>query len=76
MNLSDLKLRQSEARQMDFLLVMNKRYPYACYARQFFNKVTVPEEPGPYFGMGLDCYVQCSSPIPQITDLQVNQCIL
>lgn len=58
---------------MDFLLEMNKRYPHAWYARRFFNKVTVSEEPGPHFGMGLDCYVQWTSPIRRLTDLQVRR---
>ena len=57
---------------MDFLYNMGKRYPHAWYARRFFNKVVVSEEPGPHFGMGLDCYVQWSSPIRRITDLQVR----
>lgn len=57
---------------MDFLYEMGKRYPHAWYARRFFNKVNVSEEPGPHFGMGLDCYVQWSSPIRRITDLQVH----
>lgn len=57
---------------MDFLYDMGKRYPHAWYARRFFNKVVVSEEPGPHFGMGLDCYVQWSSPIRRITDLQVH----
>lgn len=75
MNPSDFKSRQSEASQMDFLFAMNKRYPHAWYARRFFNKVNVSEEPGSHFGMGLDCYVQWSSPIRRITDLQVNEFI-
>ena len=55
---TEYKSRESEARQMDFLLQMNKRYPHAWYARRFFNKVSVSTTPGPHFGMGLDCYVQ------------------
>ena len=57
---------------MDFLYNMGKRYPHAWYARRFFNRVDVSEDPGPHFGMGLDCYVQWSSPIRRITDLQVS----
>ena len=56
---------------MDLLLETNRRYPHAWYARRFFNKVTVSEEPGPHFGMGLDSYVQWTSPIRRLTDLQV-----
>ena len=69
---SDFKSRNTEKKQMDFLYEMGKRYPHAWYARRFFNKVNVSEEPGPHFGMGLDCYVQWSSPIRRITDLQVH----
>ena len=68
----DFKSRNTEKRQMDFLFEMGKRYPHAWYARRFFSKVNVSEEPGSHFGMGLDCYVQWSSPIRRITDLQVH----
>ena len=67
-----LKSRERETKQMDFLFAMNKRYPHAWYARRFFNKVNVSEVHGPHFGMGLDCYVQWSSPIRRITDVQVS----
>jgi len=71
----DFKSRETEKRQMDFLLQMNNRYPHAWYARRFFNKVTVSEKPGPHFGMGLDCYVQWTSPIRRLTDLQVHSAL-
>jgi len=71
----DFKSRQSEVRQMDLLLETNRRYPHAWYARRFFNKVTVSEEPGPHFGMGLDSYVQWTSPIRRLTDLQVHSAL-
>ena len=58
LSIAEYKSRESEARQMEFLLRMNKRYPHAWYARRFFNKVSVSKNPGPHFGMGLDCYVQ------------------
>lgn len=44
--------------------------------RRFFKPVQVSKEPGPHFGMGLDCYVQWSSPIRRLTDLQVCFTIL
>ncbi|KAL7458873.1 hypothetical protein ACHAWC_010570 [Mediolabrus comicus] len=69
----DFKSREKEKKQMDFLYNMGKRYPHAWYARRFFNRVDVSEEPGPHFGMGLDCYVQWSSPIRRITDLQSQE---
>ncbi|KAL3812065.1 hypothetical protein ACHAXA_010037 [Cyclostephanos tholiformis] len=68
----EYKSRESEARRMDFLLQMNKRYPHAWYTRRFFNKVSVSTTPGPHFGMGLDCYIQWTSPIRRLTDLQVH----
>lgn len=68
----ELKSRETEANRMHSLFSANKRYPHAWFARRFFNKVVVSEEPGPHFGMGLDCYVQWSSPIRRITDLKVH----
>ena len=44
--------------------------------RRFFKPVQVSEEIGPHFGMGLDCYVQWSSPIRRLTDLQVSVSII
>lgn len=70
---SDFKSREVEARHLDFLREMNQLYPHAWYARRFFNKVVVSEEIGPHFGMGLDCYIQWSSPIRRLTDLQVSK---
>eukprot|EP00804_Cyclotella_cryptica_P014520 CCRYP_004823-RA/>CCRYP_004823-RA protein AED:0.07 eAED:0.07 QI:200/1/1/1/0.87/0.77/9/1212/825 len=68
----DYKTRAEEARQADFLFGMNKLYPHAWYCRRFFKPVVVSEEPGPHFGMGLDCYIQWSSPIRRLTDLKVH----
>ncbi|KAL7462093.1 hypothetical protein ACHAXS_005377 [Conticribra weissflogii] len=68
----DFKSREAESRHMDFLYAMNKRYPHAWYARRFFNSVQVSEDAGPHFGMGLTCYVQWTSPIRRLTDLQVH----
>ena len=50
-------------------------YPQAWYARRFFNKAIVSEEYGGHFGLGLDCYVQWSSPIRRLTDLQVHSAV-
>ena len=72
---TDFKSREIETKHMNFLLEMNKRYPHAWYARRFFNKVIVSEEPGSHFGMGLDCYVQWTSPIRRLTDLQVHSAL-
>lgn len=71
----EYKSREHETRQMNFLLQMNNRYPHAWYARRFFNKVIVSDQPGIHYGLGLDCYVQWTSPIRRITDLQVHSSI-
>eukprot|EP00554_Chaetoceros_debilis_P012653 CAMPEP_0194118258 /NCGR_PEP_ID=MMETSP0150-20130528/34644_1 /TAXON_ID=122233 /ORGANISM="Chaetoceros debilis, Strain MM31A-1" /LENGTH=787 /DNA_ID=CAMNT_0038809567 /DNA_START=292 /DNA_END=2655 /DNA_ORIENTATION=+ len=47
-------------------------YVHAWYARRFFESVRVLEEPQPHHGLGLDCYVQWSSPIRRFSDLQVH----
>lgn len=70
-----LKSRAIEAGHMYSLLASDQRYPHAWYARRFFDKVTVSADPGPHFGMGLDCYVQWSSPIRRLTDLQVHAAV-
>ena len=41
--------------------------------RRFFKPASVSEEPGVHFGLGLECYVQWSSPIRRLTDLQVSK---
>lgn len=47
-------------------------YCHAWYARRFFNPVKVDENANPHSGLGLDCYVQWSSPIRRFADLQVH----
>lgn len=49
-----------------------KGYCHAWYARRFFESVRVKEEKLPHNGLGLDCYVQWSSPIRRISDLAVH----
>ena len=44
----------------------------AWYARRFFESVSVTEMMLPHSGLGLDCYVQWSSPIRRFSDLQVH----
>ena len=48
---------------------------YAWYSRRFLQPVRVTEERKPHSGLGLDCYVQWSSPIRRFTDLQVHASI-
>ena len=45
---------------------------HAWYARRFFKPVTVSDMDKPHYGLGLDCYVQWSSPIRRLGDLQVR----
>jgi hypothetical protein len=49
-----------------------KGYCHAWYARRFFEAVRVKEDPLPHNGLGLECYVQWSSPIRRIADLAVH----
>jgi RNB domain len=45
---------------------------HAWYARRFLESVSVKETPLPHSGLGLNCYVQWSSPIRRFSDLQVH----
>jgi exoribonuclease R len=56
------------------LLVYNvgKGLCHAWYARRFLESVSVMEMQLPHSGLGLDCYVQWSSPIRRFSDLQVH----
>jgi len=50
----------------------DKGYCHAWYARRFFEPVRVKDQPLPHHGLGLDCYVQWTSPIRRLSDLQVH----
>mmetsp|Transcript_11463 Transcript_11463/g.15096 ORF Transcript_11463/g.15096 Transcript_11463/m.15096 type:complete len:849 (+) Transcript_11463:86-2632(+) len=45
---------------------------YSWYARRFLMPVRVREEMFPHSGLGLECYVQWTSPIRRFSDLQVH----
>lgn len=51
---------------------MGGGYCHAWYSRRFFQPVKVSELVLPHSGLGLDCYVQWSSPIRRFGDLQVH----
>ena len=70
----DFLSREREANFLAFLMEQNAGNGYcaAWYSRRFFNPVVVSEKPNRHSGMGLDCYVQWSSPIRRYGDLQVN----
>jgi len=48
---------------------------HAWYARRFLESVSVVETVLPHSGLGLECYVQWSSPIRRFSDLQVHSSV-
>ena len=59
---------------MDDLLSNNigGGYCHAWFARRFLLPVKITEDPSSHSGLGIDCYVQWSSPIRRFGDLQVH----
>jgi len=55
----------------------NAGYGYcaAWFFRRFLRPVRISTEPSIHRGMGLDCYVQWSSPIRRYADLQVHAAV-
>ena len=47
----------------------------ARYARRFFESVRVSDRILPHYGLGLETYVQWTSPIRRFTDLQVHAAV-
>jgi exoribonuclease R len=45
---------------------------HAWYTRRFLESVSITQFPMPHSGLGLDCYVQWTSPIRRFSDLQVH----
>ena len=68
----DFKSRARERRVMKDLKEFNVGggLCYAWYARRFLLPVRVSEHAFPHSGLGLDCYVQWTSPIRRFSDLQ------
>jgi len=66
----DFAERYQELNILDSL--KNKGYCHAWYARRFFEPVRMKETPLPHHGLGIECYVQWSSPIRRICDLLVH----
>jgi len=50
-------------------------YCHAWYSRRFFKPVRVEESMESHAGMGLDCYVQWTSPIRRFGDLQAHAAV-
>lgn len=48
---------------------------HAWYTRRFLESVSVKDSPKPHSGLGLNCYVQWSSPIRRFSDLQVHAAV-
>lgn len=71
----DFRARASEVRVLQGLKETNNGYPHAWYFRRFFKPVKVTKEYKPHFGLGLECYVQWSSPIRRFGDLQAHAAI-
>jgi len=70
----DFRTRPDELRVLNEL--SSKRigggYCASWYIRRFMRPVSVSKEPLPHKAMGIDCYVQWSSPIRRYGDLQVS----
>jgi exoribonuclease R len=47
-------------------------YCHAWFARRFLSPVKVTEVPSPHSALGIECYVQWTSPIRRFGDLQVH----
>lgn len=73
----DLRSREREASFLEDLVKDNKGNGYcsAWYSRRFFSPVKISEDPQRHSGMGLDCYVQWTSPIRRYGDLQVHAAV-
>lgn len=73
----DFQSRARERRIWNNLLESNAGdgYCHAWYSRRFFQPVKVSETLTPHHGLGLDCYVQWTSPIRRFGDLQTHSAI-
>lgn len=69
--------RVSETKTLEDLRSTNAGggYCQAWYYRRFFKPVRIIEEFDGHAGLGLDCYVQWSSPIRRFGDLQVHAAV-
>jgi len=73
----DFKSRLSETKMLEDLQTTNAGggYCQAWYYRRFFKPVRIIEDFDGHAGLGLDCYVQWSSPIRRFGDLQVHAAV-
>jgi exoribonuclease R len=68
----DFWAREKEYKMLQDLLEFQHGYCHAWYARRFLSPVDIGPVSKPHFGLGVDCYVQWTSPIRRFGDLQVH----
>ena len=70
----EFQTRERDAKKFEYLAEHNKGSGYcaAWFSRRLFPPVQISEVCSSHFGLGLDSYVQWSSPIRRLSDLQVN----
>jgi len=70
----DYRSRDRERKIMTDLLECNigDGYCHAWYSRRFFSPAQITPDARSHSGLGLDCYVQWTSPIRRLQDLQVH----
>lgn len=71
----DFAQRQDELGTLHDLKNVGHGYCHAWYARRFFEPVRVGNRILPHYGLGLETYVQWTSPIRRFTDLQVHAAV-
>jgi exoribonuclease-2 len=73
----DYRSRSREKKIMMDLLEYNVGggYCHAWYSRRFLSPVKTTQFANPHSGLGLDCYVQWTSPIRRFQDLQAHAAI-
>ena len=67
--------RPSEVATLDGLKALGHDLPAAWYERRFFSPAVVDTKGGRHAGLGVEGYVQWSSPIRRYSDLQVHMSV-
>lgn len=68
----DYRSREKEYNILQDLLEHKHGYCHAWYARRFMSPVSISSDAKPHAGLGIDTYVQWTSPIRRFGDLQVH----